>query len=134
MLKTNCITKKLSENNAQVVIAQDINADGAKQYIGLGNYDEIFDYVEKQEQKCFHEVMPGLQNRRLYFDFDLKAGEGDFPEMADFVHAMKDFIVLSGNALEQRSTQTISYSQSPTERTNSQATYTFRVSIPRLVI
>ena len=92
------ITKKLFENNAAVVIARDINDQGAKEYVGLGSYDEIFPFIEKQEEKCFHEVMLGLQNRRLYFDFDLKAGEGDFPDMCDFVQ-MKEFIVLGIDAL-----------------------------------
>jgi hypothetical protein len=93
------VTKKINQNNAAVVIARDINHQGAKEYVGLGSYDEIFPFIENQEEKCFHEVMIGLQNRKIYFDFDLKAGEGDFPEMCDFVQQMKEFIVLGIDAL-----------------------------------
>jgi hypothetical protein len=93
------ITKKLSENNAHTIIAQDINDAGAKQFVGLGSYNEIFTFIEKQPDKCFHEVMPGLQNRRLYFDFDLKQGEGKFPDMAEFVYHMSETIVMAVDAL-----------------------------------
>lgn len=93
------VTKKLNQNAADVVIARDINDKGAKEYVGLKSYDEIFPFIEKQEEKCLHEVMIGLQNRRLYFDFDLKAGEGDFPDMCNFVQQMKEFVVISVESL-----------------------------------
>ena len=93
------LTKKLSQNNANTVIARDINDQGAKEYIGLPSYASIFPYIENQKEKCFHEVMLGLQNRRLYFDFDLKASEGKFPDMQDFVDNMREFIVISVDVL-----------------------------------
>jgi len=93
------INKKLVQNNCPVIIAQDINDSGAKQYIGLSSYYDIVPFIEKQEEKCFHEVMLGLQNRSLYFNFDLKVGEGEFPEMNEFVHHMRECIVLSVDLL-----------------------------------
>jgi hypothetical protein len=42
-------TKKLNQNNAAVVIARDINDQGAKEYVGLGSYDDIFPFKAGRE-------------------------------------------------------------------------------------
>jgi len=93
------ITKKLKDQNSPVVIAQDINDQGAKQFVGLSSHQDIFSYVEDHIGESFHEVMPGLGRRRLYFDFDKRASEGAFPSVPDFIHHTREAIVEAVDAL-----------------------------------
>jgi hypothetical protein len=86
------ITKKLSENDSYIVIAQDINDKGAKQYLGFRDYDDVFPYIEEQVEKCFHEVMVGEGHRRPYFDYDKVQTAEEFENieqlMSDFTNRM----------------------------------------------
>lgn len=93
------ITKKLIDQSCKVIIAEDINESGAKQFVGLKTELQIFPYVKSQEKKCFHELMPGLENRKLYFDADKKVGEGEFPDIYDFMTDMKLVLVVAVKAL-----------------------------------
>jgi hypothetical protein len=90
------ITKKLFHQPAgRFVIAEDINEDGAKQFRGFKSIYELFPFIKAQPAKHFHEVMMGTDCRKLYFDADKKAGEGDFPDMAAFVSDMRECLTIS---------------------------------------
>ena len=93
------ITKKLIDQDRKVIIAEDITESGAKRFVGFDSHLQIFPYIANQETKCFHEVMGGLENRKLYFDADKKAGEGDFPDIADFAQDMKEVLICAVDAL-----------------------------------
>ena len=92
------IAKKLIDQNCPVVIAEDITNDGAKRFLGFTSHLQIFPYIAEQEQKSFHELMSGLENRKLYFDADRKAGEGEFPDFDQFAHDISTFLI--GTVLE----------------------------------
>ena len=92
------IAKKLIDQNCPVVIAEDITNDGAKRFLGFTSHLQIFPYIAEQEQKCFHELMSGLENRKLYFDADRKAGEGEFPDFDQFARDISTFLI--GTVLE----------------------------------
>jgi hypothetical protein len=91
------ITKKLSQQPGDVVIAQDVNVAGAKQFIGLRSHQDIFPYVESQVAKNYHEIMTGLGPRRLYFDFDRTVAP--FPPIYDFMENFKETLIIAVDQL-----------------------------------
>ena len=84
------ITKKLIDQPyGRFVIAEDINEDGAKRFLGFESAREVFPYIETQENKHCHETMIGTNNRKIYFDADKKIDDGIFPEVVDFIDHMR---------------------------------------------
>lgn len=109
------ITNKLNNQNSHVIIAQDVNSDGAKRFLGFRSYLQLFPYIEEQEEKCFHEVMVGLQNRKLYFDMDKKKEQGDFPDVVDFVNDISEIIIGAVDTLFNKKVSDICFTDSCTD-------------------
>lgn len=111
------ITKKLDNQNSKIIIAQDVNNDGAKQFLGFKSYLEVFPYVNAQDEKNFHEVMVGLNNRKLYFDCDRKKDEGEFPDTVEFMNEMGESIISAVDVLfdEEMDMDDICFTDSTTD-------------------
>lgn len=94
------ITKKLSDQAyGRFVIAEDINDDGAKQFLGFDSARDVFPYIEEQPARHFHETMIGTEHRKIYFDADRKIGDGEFPNMFDFMDDARAVLLITFSKL-----------------------------------
>ncbi len=87
---------KLIDIVAPVVVAKDVGAKGAKEYMGFEDYFDVLEHIldTPKENRNFYEVLQGLEPRRIYFDVDKKKVKGEeLPDVAEFVFHMKDTII-----------------------------------------
>lgn len=92
-------TNKLNQQHANVVLARDISKDGHKAYLGFETTLSAIAHINKQDEKHFYEVLIGYNNRKLYFDFDKKAEDGEPPDPNEFIEDMTEVLISAVDVL-----------------------------------